>query len=606
MACNTRANQWKALQYETGRIKKSSDYLIRQQDSYFSTRIPMEAGDPEEGLDPREHLEYSFTADGGNYTAIGMAGGTSEDLTLTVNGNCGPTAIETTGNGGESRLCDLPRFTVRAGVNNYGGTYQAVAFQTEEECLDNLTRMHRLQPYINGLKQALPREGKVAHEKSLIQNVIKFSHSNGSVTANGNLLLGNGVIPAEPTHVVDIGYLKQHAQALRGQGWIGPVEYSISEPLLRSMIEAHKASFGGVTFDLMPYKDDISPNFGASYMYEGLLFRILDVPTRGYIKRTGLTSEFVEWEPRKFQAGTAGGVVAEYDHDFNNAYVCCNGASYAMTELIFFAHPTAAVRRPYSRPSTEIDGVVNAAGRFAMDVQLVSGAYLDCNEAGTKFKFLMQHAYQFALRNPRLFGVIATRFKPFTRQLIAPPEPWCYPQGVEVVGPRGIEPPNNACCDQELLADEVWYDPEVARPIAPTADVPRPVNVAGVFVPECVITICADAESVRVSVDRRFGSLGAASLAYTTTPDTAVAGVDYTTTSGTLTWATGEGGVKSTAVIPLLGGAGGVAFSVTFSAPTGAAFAANSCHETCIRIPEPCEVVAESAIDCPAGAGEAT
>jgi hypothetical protein len=54
-----------------------------------------------------------------------------------------------------------------------------------------------------------------------------------------------------------------------------------------------------------------------------------------------------------------------------------------------------------------------------------------------------------------------------------------------------------------------------------------------------------------VSVQRTGGFTGAVSVNYSTTPDTAVAGSDYTTTSGSLNWADGEGGVKFI-TIPIL------------------------------------------------------
>jgi uncharacterized delta-60 repeat protein len=54
-----------------------------------------------------------------------------------------------------------------------------------------------------------------------------------------------------------------------------------------------------------------------------------------------------------------------------------------------------------------------------------------------------------------------------------------------------------------------------------------------------------------VSVQRTNGFTGAVSVNYSTSSDTAVAGQDFTTTSGTLNWADGEGGVKFIS-IPIL------------------------------------------------------
>ena len=51
--------------------------------------------------------------------------------------------------------------------------------------------------------------------------------------------------------------------------------------------------------------------------------------------------------------------------------------------------------------------------------------------------------------------------------------------------------------------------------------------------------------TVTISVDRIGGTSGAVSVDYATSDDTALAGSDYTTTTGTLNWADGEGGTKS-------------------------------------------------------------
>lgn len=82
-----------------------------------------------------------------------------------------------------------------------------------------------------------------------------------------------------------------------------------------------------------------------------------------------------------------------------------------------------------------------------------------------------------------------------------------------------------------------------------------------------------NAGSVTVQVARLPGATGAVSVNYATGGGSAVAGTDYTATSGTLNWADGEGGLKSIS-IPLLNNATAAAaktFSVTLSGATGGA-----------------------------------
>lgn len=607
MPCNDLPTLFKAAAYQADLIKMEGEWNIRQGDTYLRKQIQIQAADPNEGTTPREFIRWSFTAmDHPNYTALNLNPNFgSEDVV--VHNNCGPETVSISTATTDNLLCDLPHSTLQSGHDVHYGNFQGFRMDTEPVCIDNLARTHNLAAYFAGVQKALPTEAAIAHENSLFQNVLKFGEANAAITANLDLILGKGVIPDEPTHIVDLGFLKQHAEVLQANGWPGAVEYGISDSLLRAMIQAEKANYPGAQIPLTPFNNDFSPGWqpGTRVVFDGLTFLILAVPVRGYVQRIGLTSEFVRWEPRKFRAGTGAGVVPEVDLNFRNAYVKCNGIVYPLCEAIVCVHPKAAFREPYARPANPHEGRVGLAGKFAMDVQVVDGAHIPCNDLNTKFKYVITDAYKFGIHYPEWMGIILSRYQPYKRQLIVPPDPWCAFETIEVSGPRGVEPPNNACCDLAENMEDPDFDASAPRPIAPTSAVPRPVNVPGVFVAQCTVTVAAGATTIRISVDRQAGSLGAATLAYTTTPGTAVPITDYTTTSGTLSWANLEGGIKSTAVIPITPTSlGGVAFSVTFSAPTGAAFAVQSCHETCIKIPEPCAAADE--IACPTGAGVAS
>ncbi len=82
-----------------------------------------------------------------------------------------------------------------------------------------------------------------------------------------------------------------------------------------------------------------------------------------------------------------------------------------------------------------------------------------------------------------------------------------------------------------------------------------------------------NAGSVTVQVARLPGVTGAVSVNYATGGGTAVAGTDYTATSGTLNWADGDGGLKTLSVPLLNNGTAAAAktFSVTLSGATGGA-----------------------------------
>jgi hypothetical protein len=78
---------------------------------------------------------------------------------------------------------------------------------------------------------------------------------------------------------------------------------------------------------------------------------------------------------------------------------------------------------------------------------------------------------------------------------------------------------------------------------------------------------------VSVTVNRTGGSSGAVSVNYATANGTAVAGTDFTASSGTLSWASGDASSKSftVAIINLTPFSGSEAFTVALSAATGGA-----------------------------------
>ena len=79
--------------------------------------------------------------------------------------------------------------------------------------------------------------------------------------------------------------------------------------------------------------------------------------------------------------------------------------------------------------------------------------------------------------------------------------------------------------------------------------------------------------SVTITVTRTGGSSGAVGVSYATSNGTAVAGSDYTSTSGTLSWADGDAADKTFSV-PILDDSsyeGNETVNLTLSNPTGGA-----------------------------------
>ena len=90
--------------------------------------------------------------------------------------------------------------------------------------------------------------------------------------------------------------------------------------------------------------------------------------------------------------------------------------------------------------------------------------------------------------------------------------------------------------------------------------------------------------SVTIQVGRAGSTSGAASVAYSTANGSAVAGTDYTATSGTLQWQAGDGASKSFS-IPIASGNGGRSFTVNLAKVTGAALGTPSVATVTILAP---------------------
>jgi hypothetical protein len=98
------------------------------------------------------------------------------------------------------------------------------------------------------------------------------------------------------------------------------------------------------------------------------------------------------------------------------------------------------------------------------------------------------------------------------------------------------------------------------------------VAVGSVQLSQASYAVLQSAGSLSMTVNRTGGSSGAIAVSYATAKGTAIAGTDYTATTGTLQWADGDATSKSFS-IPVSGAAfaGSKQFSVTLSSPAGGA-----------------------------------
>lgn len=99
------------------------------------------------------------------------------------------------------------------------------------------------------------------------------------------------------------------------------------------------------------------------------------------------------------------------------------------------------------------------------------------------------------------------------------------------------------------------------------------ISVGTLVLSASTYAVAQSAQSITISVNRTDGTAGTTSVAYATADGTAVAGTDYTSTSGTLSWSDGDSATKSF-VIPISNAtafSGSKTLTVALSNPVGGA-----------------------------------
>ncbi len=576
---------WKSLAFESNLIQGFGEKHFRRIDTFVKSRIPSRQGNAGEGLDPIEHIEYHFSGTDDAYTEIqSLAANTTQNYDVRTGGTCDPCEGETTSltvNDVNNLMCDPPTSTLQSGYNIYRGLQKVRAVQTEPVCAFNLMRMKHLAPYTSGVRKSFPKEMNVSYCKSLESEVIDFGLSNTTTDANAQLKIGAGFIPGEPAGTADFGTFEQHAEYLRGSGWTGPIVYAIGHSSLQAMLKNHKTSCG-YELNSSPFtSSDMRLNAVEGEMFQigDITFKILTNPPRGYITQEGSgTYKFNRVDPRQLQAGNGAGITAEYDAQYQNAWITCGGRTYKMIELSYFIHPTAAYTQPFAM--AQVPGVP-VDTRFNMEVKVVRGAYLDCNVDDNKFVLRARHFYKFVPHDPRLMGCVAHCYAPYQRFHHAPVECDLTTEVLEVGSNELCPPLDNACCDVEGGSD-----PTAPRCVDPTAAEPNPTNGVGEIRAETVVLAVEGGTSVTICAERFGGCSGAASIQADTSNGTATAGVDYTAVvAEVLSWADGEQGLKCFNVT-LVGTTAGGTFDVDWTAATGATTVSDFVTPTVVTIPD--------------------
>lgn len=583
-----------AIAEEVGNIQGNAERFIAESNNYLVNRIPQGSFDPSQGEEPRKVRYSTAPLADSPYQDILVHG--NENGTMPARDQCDDITteqdaiIDVKGAFG----CNIPGETISGGFDEFFRRLQGKAWETEPFCAMDLLLKKHPNEYIDMLQRDLPKRAMEQFGYSLERNVIDFGFYNTSVV--GGFTFNQGAFPAAPEGVLDLGYVRRVFALLEAQGWEGVHEVG---PISRSAFETMRINYKvkeGVELQskLDSAETRFLPNGTEVVTWGGIQWILTSKPLRGFLKNNvDGTKSLVPVRPTVARQGTGEGIVTDINNDYFDCRTVCNGAATELYEVAFYVAPNAATREAFAMP--QMGGLTFSQNLFNFEVNMIDGAYLECNRDNFKGLFRILHAYAFESTMPELMGAIIYRVSPDCVNIIAP---CCDDQcpvlpGAEVgiQAPRG--PVADGCSTSDCDPAACDGDPVNFIEPAGTQEEPCPDLDEGVIAMATCGPVITDinAGEVCVYVQRIGGSLGAAAVDYTTADGTAATGTDYTVTADTLNWADGENDTKKVCIPILPGGAGGLAFDFNLSGVVGADLADNAttgCATLEIQIAGPC------------------
>lgn len=559
-----------AIAFETGNIQAVSEKYIAETHNYLVNKIPQSSYNLAAGEDPRKvrystapiedrpYIEMLVNGDESGEMPARNCAGYEEDITTTINkkGSAG---------------CHLPGQSIHGGYDVFYRVLKGKAWETEPVCVLDLLLKEHYNDYIRMLRTDLPRRAVEQFEYSLERQVIEAARYNTSIV-NG-FTHAEGVFPAVPEGMLDLGYVRRLFQILEAQGWSGAYEVQTSVQAFEMMRLNYKFNTGmelqtTVNSTETQYldKDETSVQWG------GITWVLKKNPTRGYLVQKNDGYEFVPVRPTRARAGTGGGVVVDVNEDYFNCWTYCQGERHELFEVGFYIDTKAANRQSFAVP--QVADKKFSQNMFNFQVDMIDGAYIPCNEDNLNFYYRMKHAYAFESTYPELLGGLIYRVQPDRIYINTPvcTDPCIDSDGIRMAQP---EPLKHDACSLELQENDCSSDVVSAFLPVPTENDAFPTPTAGQirFVNAGPIVTELDSGSLSVWVERIGGVEGVATVTLTPADGTATSGDDYTTTGAILlTWADGEAGKKKITIPILDTGDAGTEFTVARTLPVGASW----------------------------------
>lgn len=559
-----------AFTEETGRIATIVQREIITGSLWPLKRIPETKFNASLGHNPRSIRMQIAPPERVEYTPILASGNEAKNFTNPLDG----TTIAGFGDK-QGKGCNIPAERVHWGYDEFGRCLRATALETDPMCLIDMIEKNAVATTIAALRDKLPQFAKEHFANELLRQVIRFSYHKYSMAPGNPISTNVATFPAVPTAGLNIGVLRWIENNIRHYGWDKGAQTPLvnGRPAIQVYAGRDSIEFAitqrkiqkKLTLDSTPTMDD--KTFGVTEVYEGIQFIENPLPQRGYVVQTTPGNfEFREIQPYKIRVGVEG-IVVDPNDDYHGSFVNVGGQSLLVLEVGYIIHPTAMERQAMGAVPS-VDGK-QVRGKFNFEVNMVPDWAIvppECNKDGFWIQYRMLHAYAPFPFNPEL--MTAFLYIAATPQIIlVSPTDAAVTAANNPVGMAGFLAPQPEgcapCADAAVVRD----------PVPPTCTDIFPANGVGVVrFTQLNYDVSEDAVGLTIVVERAGGSTGAASVVYGTTPGTALAVTNYTTTTGTLNWADGEFGKKAF-VIPINSHAGdddGKQFTVVLSSPTGA------------------------------------
>lgn len=430
------------------------------------------------------------------------------------------------------------------GYKTYTSKIYRFAVTTPVVCAFDYIRMGKehVRAYFDGFTENFTEYGMENFEANLLNFVIQFGEANASVNSKNEIVLTQGGFNAPPLYRLSIPFLRRYRQYMIREGGVtdeGLLEIETTRQDALDAIAADQDAMGNkVSINVQTFEDVRGALYSKEgIIYNGIKFIFNEMPVRGYFKPSGQTAggqqlhTFVRVYHWKNEANEAGGVGTEPNHEYDAPYVTCEGVRYPMVTLAFVINAKSFMRYGLGKPM-KAHGEENAGANYEMLV--LDKAYIQNNDYNDRFRLAARHMFRFKTMKPELSGAIAYRhsvpcdyvIEPCTDPVEVPTEEFSSPQDFEE-------------CDTRT--DCVTADVVGILEMTPCA--------------EATTVFDGEASSVIIRVERTGDGVGTRTIDYATADGTAEdengAG-DYTATSGTLSWADGETGVKEIEV-PITG-----------------------------------------------------